>query len=263
MALKFNGDLSFKLQVGASHPVKDAVYLLSRRDETWRGKKTDLDAFLANRAFGSVNPQFSYLKLAEIDPRNLEAGMVEVGIRYAGNVSDLLSTTTATDTQVRRTSVTGRYERAIRIFPEADPWQLPYDAVEVADAVKEEISYIPSITFRYAWNGRVYSPKCGALAALELASAAIGAANSFVSLTSAWRLKDGTYPQWVIDRYNVGRRAYEVNNLTNAQFVAGENGTQTTPTTAIINAGISCNPVGNSGWFEVDETWEKSYVAES
>lgn len=272
MALIAKGNLSFKLQVDQSFPVPDSVYQLRRRQENWQGKKSDLDAFINARPFGSVHPNWSFLRLAEIgQPQNREAGMVDVWLSYAGNNDPLISSTAASDTQTQRTSVNGLKYRRIRIT-DGGVWSTPFYAYEVADAVKETVARVPTITFRYAFNGRVYVPKFGALATLELANAPVSDGGGYASQVSAWRLADGTYPSWVLAAYAAAKKSPD-----DSAFIFVPNsttGTATPPTagtppvvppqqTAIISTGISCNPVGLSGWYECDETWEKSYVAQS
>jgi hypothetical protein len=274
MALIAKGNLSFKLQVGSTGPSPDPVYQLFRRSETWQGKQSDLAAFLAARPFGAVHPTWPVLKLADTSPRFLEAGMVDVSINYVGTDAASPQLTFSTDTQTQRKSIAGLKYRPVRIS-DGGIWTSPFYAYEVADAVREEVSYVPVVTIRYASNRRIYNAALRAAATAELATATIDDRGNYVSQVGNWRLADGQYPTWVINAWTAAVTNRQPEDVPFVFVPNQENGTsgqtpqqiiaavQTqTRTAVIVSSGVSCNPVGISGWYETEETWEKSYPTE-
>lgn len=255
--IKYRGDFSFKRQVGATGPTPDLVYNLSYRQETWQGTRADLAAFQAAVPLGSVHPDFPDLNLAVFDPRFLEAGIVDVSLRYCGRGEtevvtkkrpSLLKTGTAAIKIVRS------FERVVQETTSttgAITSQIWGPVVQETEGEMVYQFHTPSITYSYCRNSEVTSAQKATLATADLA---------------------GLTPQiQVISRRQTGttwtmRSGYQtpsdlsvatVRNMVTTYELA--NGT-TLGTANLRAADVNCDPEGQSGWFKIDETWEVELV---
>lgn len=253
--IKYNGDFSFKRQVGATGPKPDPTYHLSRRNETWQGKEADLSAFLATRELGSSHPLYGAdLKLAEYEPRYLEAGMVDVSLVYVGSAvspgpvttdrKNLLKTGTLTGKMVRR------FERVVATSTLGGVTNQTWGMVEQEiDAEASYTYYTPSITYRYCASEDYKEAQLSAAA--DMAGATPSPGKQTLRITGQeWVTRAG---------FETGSdiSGITIRNLT--QTFEAANG-ETTGTPTLRSTDFSCKQVGLSGWYEVEETHEYELV---
>jgi hypothetical protein len=255
MALKPLGDLSFKLQVGAVGPKPDPVYHLSRRYETWQGKADDLTAFLNLRPLGSAHPSNAVLKLAEFEPRHLEAGMVDVALVYAGANASPGVVTRARQSLLKTGVLAGKMVRRFQRMVSAtitgsavtsEVWGWIEQEIE---AEKEYAYYTPSVTFRYCSSTDLKAAQMSAASDLSGASPAV-TSSSVRIVGQEWVTRAGVDTSGNLS-------GITVRNLTT--FFEASNG-QSLGTPTVRATDFSCEQVGLSGWYEVQETHEYELV---
>jgi hypothetical protein len=256
MALTPKGNTSLTLQVGARGPVADPVYHLSTREETWNGKREEYAAFVAVRPFGSVHPTFPVLRLAEIEPRYLEAGMMDVWLKYAGSNSSGGPATKRYQSLLKTASTAIKFVRSfervasISVFNGVTTKSWGPVVQEIEGEMVYQY-YTPSVTYRYCSNVEVKAAQFGGSAAIDLGG---------VTPTASVLARRQTGQLWVMRsgmETSSNLSGVELRNLQT--MIEFPNGSEVgSPVTRA--ADVVCEPVGLSGWFTVDETWEVELV---
>lgn len=249
------GNLSFQLQVGATGPDLDEQYGFYARSETWIGHKTDLAAFLAANPEGSAHPLWAYLKLARIRARDVEAGMVELTLDYAGHPDSTPIATHSRQFSLRSVSGIGKFVEDLYLTIQRS-WGGSslsfdrYDSPNLATRTKEYNVTVdglcPTITFRYVRPYEVVAHEMAtdAAALLESAPVSVNTRKSFVSETTT----DYTY-------YFVGSSTTKYRNPRWEQLPSGG--------TDIIRDTLQSVQIGRSGCWQTDEVWVVALTAET
>jgi hypothetical protein len=272
MALKLLGDLSFKRQVGSSRPSPDPVYGIYRMRETWIGKESDLTAWLLSKPFGGVHETWNWMKLGEVsEPRSLGAGMIEVDLSYAGAPGDtgytqVPSNSTRSLEQSGKLIGTGRVR--YRLWYETQTINTIgqytdsiYDFPMEAPANRQATVYAPSLTLRYGSLGPKQQPVYKPLALILLANSASSILSLSINKDEKWRVSDGTYPSYAL----AAAKLLGWSEGGDASLILFANGSinQTgfepdSPGSGdpVLLTNLNGNPIGKSGWYEYEETWE-------
>lgn len=255
MAIKTQGNASFKLQVGATGPAPDPVYQLFRLTETWQGRQVNLTAFLATKPRGSAHPLYASMRVVDYDIRRLEAGWCDVEFRYAGMDGGPTGPVTAKRGSLPKTgSVTGkmvrRFEREVSagsgVLGSSSTW------IQITQEIDAEQTYsyrTPTITYRYASSVVVKAPQLSATADMAGLEPAVKVESQRIT-GQEWVTRDG-----ILTASNL--TGLNIRNMT--QWFEGSTG-ETGGTPTVVAGDFSCEPVGASGWNEVEETHEYQLV---
>lgn len=254
--MRYEGNFSFKRQVGATGPAPDQTYHLNRRSETWQGKETDLEAFLATKPLGSAHPANSALKLASYEPRFLEAGMVDVSFNYVGSATSPGPVTKRRQNLLKTGSISGK---VVRRFERVSSFTTSVSGAITSESwgwVEQEIEaelqytyYTPSITFRYCANEDIKEAQFTASA--EMAGLEPRIENKSQKITGQqWVTRSGM--ETASDLTGI-----KIRSLT-TRFETADGVEIGTPTLRATD--MNSNQVGLSGWYEVEETHEFDLV---
>jgi len=270
MALIAKGNLTFKLQTGAFGPSPDDTFGIYRRRETWQGKQSDLAAWLLTKPHASAHPTWPWLRLANLEPRYLEAGMVDVDINYAGHPNEETEVTSSKSMSSRAIEATGQLTRRARMFADLESSPFldtgPFFADLVAEGSSSKSVYIPSVTYRYGSRIRLKEPLKKTLALLELVNSVTSDVNPSIQKTGRYYLAPGAYPAWVVsvvEQIFGGATDSQVKNPRLFWTSPAVFSSEATPleenasNPEIISlTDLRCDPVGRSGWYDCEETWE-------
>tara|TARA_R110000765_G_scaffold47794_4_gene98018 strand:+ start:6419 stop:7270 length:852 start_codon:yes stop_codon:yes gene_type:complete len=276
MALKFKGNLEFKLQVGASGPTPDEAYGIYRRMETWQGKESDLAIWLLSKPDGSPHPTWPWLKLSVINTNYLPAGMVDAQLNYVGHPNGETAHTDATSNASRSIEESGNilakarvaynlWSDKIHLYP-----SIVFDANLYAPASRATTIYVPSVTYRYGSPFKLKQPTYKTLALLNLNGGNTTIISQNVTRVGLYKTDGGIYNTssaaalatlgWLEPQGNTNLVKDVIGSINSTKFQAGELGVNNTLTGDIdetVNlTNLTCNPIGRSGWYEVEETWE-------
>lgn len=255
------GDLSFKRQPGARGPYRDSTYRYWQREETWIGKQSELSSWGAARQAGSAWSGDASLKLATAEFEYLEAGMVRVNLRYVGGSSDtqvvggiVVHTPTSRlqrslKTSSIESSQTRTYEQ-LTSYTEYFAGGGSGNWTPVTETITGEttISYLaPSITLRYSAAAIVKSHLHE-----SLATSLLGGTSGLTEISSSFRASSA----WASLPSPITTSGGEMAAYRSLQYSAPAAGSLSSP--IMIPAEITCDPIGLSGWYQVEETWELS-----
>lgn len=271
MALVFRGSNSaFKRQVRPRGPTPDTTHGLFTLEETWQGKQSDLAAFLATRTLASAHGTYSELKLSEWEPTRIEAGMADVWLRYVGASVPGSGLTTGTK---RFQSLFKSISAPVKKRRSFDRWAsyTVGSAMSTADvswgSVVQEVAaeltmtyYAPSITYRYASNALIKAARRSSDATTDLASVTPKILSENLRQTSdIWEMFSGfstpsdiTFLQSLPSGVT-GPGSSQIRNYREEYVFDGDSPVGSPVTRA---TDMSCEPVGGSGWHNVEETWE-------
>jgi hypothetical protein len=248
MALKFKGDTSWTRQVsGNGIPVPDSIYRLPRLNETWVGRTSQMEAFLLTKPFGSQHPDFPYINLSEYRPERMEGGMHSIDFLYVGRQGGDPIPKPHPKSLLRVDVNPSKY--TMISATNVAFGGLSWDTTVIECPAEEETRvYIPTVTYQYARRGFVSAAQYADRAAVDLAGQKPRIINKIIR-------KTGIYPVGSTNKITIGGVTVFDSKNTEVYIppIAGSG------TAELRLTELTCEPVGESGWYQIDESHEYSY----
>jgi hypothetical protein len=263
MALKRKGNLGWVLQVGSRLPVEDE-YGLHYAEETWSGRRDQLELFQITHAPGTAHASFPYMRVGKIDePVYRFAEMAECRVRYWGhpNAGGIIIPGDARVGEVqtlRKTqTVSGQWRQdgyrvlAYVLQTHVGPWEY-YANINNdrwLDAQETSEFFTPSIVIRYCRPAEVLTPQFQLVAQARIGN------NPPSQISKRRTISNG---DWQYDQLpNVeGGAPYTWGgwySLNAAHFRSSDNAPIVPTLTAVS---VLSREMERSGWHQCEEAWE-------